>query len=984
MRLFFASFLFGLLAMPLPVLAATSVQITEFASAGRQGLRDEDGDTPDWIELQNLAIEPVNLEGWVLSEASRRPEAWTLPATNLAPGECLVLFASGKNRRVPGRPLHTNFKLRNQNGTIVLRNPSGEESRIDQYPAQVAGVSFGLATAGEAATEKTVLIGPNSPLRYVLPFDDQYGTNWLRPDFDDSRWRRGRNGIGYDTAGDDYREFLRTDLRQTMAGRCAGLYLRIPFVCPDNPGSAVAHIAVQYDDGFIAWLNGVEVARRNAPASALWNSVAPSTRPDDKSQVSETIGLPKAAHHLIQGTNWLAVHVLNASLESSDLLFRVQMEKTAVKGPTLAMTTPLYSYLVTSTPGGPNSPPVHSGPQILALGSEAPNPASPPGALLVVTTKVERTLAPVASVRLVYRVLSGSEVEAPMFDDGKHQDGAAGDQIYGAAIPGTAAKAGELLRYFVLAQDEKAVTSRWPLFADRPNYSSYQGTVIPDPSRESHLPILQLFSNRDSQSGRRIQNSVSVYYDGELYDNVTMSSHGQISRNFPKHSFNLRFPNDHPLRCRPGQPRVKGLSVLANYADKSKIRNTLAYEMIAASGCIGHFALPVRVEINGKFFSVAEIVERGDERWLQRVGLDPQGALYKMNSNLSSGHGAEKKTRRYENNRDLSLLAAALSEDRPLEQRAAYAYSHINLPQCVSYFVAMTLISSDDHGHKNYYLYQDSRNTGEWALLPWDVDLSWGHNWTGEYFNESIFSDNPLNLYRNGRSKPSNRLYNLFFGHPELRAMYLRRLRTVMDEVLQAPGKGGEAFRIEKRVQELMDQIDPPGVRLSDADLDDRAWPSWGTHRTAREEAQRITGEHLPGRRNYLFKGGRARLLGDVIPPSQPKDLKLELGPAASALPAEQQFVALTNPHPFAVDLSGWQVAGGGISHRFRPGTVLPRGKALCLVAQVAQFRLHPPPGAGPPPLFVQGDWTGTLDRGKGPLELIGPDGRKVASRSVD
>jgi hypothetical protein len=41
--------------------------------------------------------------------------------------------------------------------------------------------------------------------------------------------------------------------------------------------------------------------------------------------------------------------------------------------------------------------------------------------------------------------------------------------------------------------------------------------------------------------------------------------------------------------------------------------------------------------------SVAEVVEDGDGRWLERVGRDPGGALHKMNNNLSSANGAEKK-----------------------------------------------------------------------------------------------------------------------------------------------------------------------------------------------------------------------------------------------------------------------------------------------------------------------------------------------------
>jgi hypothetical protein len=458
-----------------------------------------------------------------------------------------------------------------------------------------------------------------------------------------------------------------------------------------------------------------------------------------------------------------------------------------------------------------------------------------------------------------------------------------------------------------------------------------------------------------------------------------MTSHGQISRGFPKNSLNFRFPHDHPFRYRPDQPRIRRVALLANYADKSKIRNTLAYEMIAAAGSISHFAFPVRLEKNGKFYSIAEMVEHGDGRWLERVGRDPRGALYKMYSNLNGPHGAEKKTRKAEPNRDLAVLAAALSESRPLEQRALYAYGHIDIPQCVSYFVAMTLISSDDHGHKNYYLYRDTRGSGEWALLPWDVDLSWGRNWTGQYFNETMFFDNPLDLYRNGRSKPRNRLYNLFFEYPEFREMYLRRLRTVMDEVLQAPGTPATSLLIEHRIRELVDLIDPPRDKTSDASLDQEAWPSWGAPRTAREEAHRVITEHLPGRRQFLFKSSRAQLFGDRIPASQPAEVALEIESPEPPLPPERQYVRLRNASPFAVDVSGWRLHGAGMEHQFRPGTVLPRGKAIFVTANATEFRKTPPTGAGEPPWFVQGNWKGTLTNGSTGIELQTKDGRRIA-----
>src|SRR5437016_5768087 len=96
------------LGLPGAALGVSPVQISEFAAAGHQMLRDEDGDTPDWIELQNASQQSVNLQGWVLSEESHRRKSWVLPSTNLVAGQCLVVFASGKDRQVPGRALHTN------------------------------------------------------------------------------------------------------------------------------------------------------------------------------------------------------------------------------------------------------------------------------------------------------------------------------------------------------------------------------------------------------------------------------------------------------------------------------------------------------------------------------------------------------------------------------------------------------------------------------------------------------------------------------------------------------------------------------------------------------------------------------------------------------------------------------------------------------------------------------------------------------------
>ena len=111
------------LAAPAP--AADSVIISEFMAANTRTLADEDGAFEDWIELYNAGDAPVNLGGWFLTDDAANKTKWPFPATNLGPNQFLVVFASNKDRRVPGTNLHTNFKLTAAGEYLALTRPDG-------------------------------------------------------------------------------------------------------------------------------------------------------------------------------------------------------------------------------------------------------------------------------------------------------------------------------------------------------------------------------------------------------------------------------------------------------------------------------------------------------------------------------------------------------------------------------------------------------------------------------------------------------------------------------------------------------------------------------------------------------------------------------------------------------------------------------------------------------------------------------------------
>jgi len=123
------------------------VYITELGAAGPADIPDEDGDRVDWIEIANFGAEPAALAGWCLTDDFRKLSRWRFPNVHLPPGQRLVVFASGKNRRDPARPLHTNFKLNDRGEYLALAKPDGQtiaQEFMPKYPRQRGAVSFGL------------------------------------------------------------------------------------------------------------------------------------------------------------------------------------------------------------------------------------------------------------------------------------------------------------------------------------------------------------------------------------------------------------------------------------------------------------------------------------------------------------------------------------------------------------------------------------------------------------------------------------------------------------------------------------------------------------------------------------------------------------------------------------------------------------------------------------------------------------------------
>jgi hypothetical protein len=91
----------------------------------------------------------------------------------------------------------------------------------------------------------------------------------------------------------------------------------------------------------------------------------------------------------------------------------------------------------------------------------------------------------------------------------------------------------------------------------------------------------------------------------------------------------------------------------------------------------------------------------------------------------------------------------------------------------------------------------------------------------------------------------------------------------------------------------------------------------------------------------------------------------------------EEEYIELVNPNPFAVDISGWRLAGG-ISYTFRDGVVIPAGGSLYVSPDVAAFRARTTGPAGNQGLFVQGNYDGHLTNWGETVRLLDNHGAEI------
>ncbi len=302
----------------------------------------------DFIELYNPDAGPVDLSDMVLTDSpALQPCRRALgPLSFIAGHGYSVLWADDSNE-----PGHLGFRLSVDGGVIGLFDAQAKAVDKIIYRPQTTDFSEGRTPDGAASfailplptpglanpqvtktTVNTVVLVPENAAKRVLVPVATVNNAW-RTDaaFNDSAWLSGSGGVGYERSS-GYETLFTIDVQSQMYGKASSCYIRIPFTVSANAlqGLTSLVLKVRYDDGFVAYLNGVEVQRALFTGTPAWNSAA-ATRSDADAVVQEAFNLSSRLGLLRTGTNLLAIHAMNDEATSSDFLNSVTLEGVSAK-----------------------------------------------------------------------------------------------------------------------------------------------------------------------------------------------------------------------------------------------------------------------------------------------------------------------------------------------------------------------------------------------------------------------------------------------------------------------------------------------------------------------------------------------------------------------------------------------------------------------------------------------------------------------------
>lgn len=750
-------------------LHSQAIRINEIMSANAITICDEDGDSPDWIELYNNSAVEINLLNFGLSDERDALYKWQFPDISLLPDEYFIIFASDKDRRI-----------------------GHWETVIDWGDIWTYFLGFG-----------------------PVPED------WKETDFDDSDWFSGPTGIGTSSAN------------ETVIPPVPSLFSRHVFPITDLSNIVIAILHVDYDDGFVAYLNGVEIARANIGSPGIIPAFDDLTNSSHNAAIynggaPEKFVIDNPEDYLVEGENVLCIQTHNRhasgditiipfltfglieepagatgtnALLDSLLSWPHTNFKISSEGETIYLTntnnTVIDSFATTQlptdismgfrpggsenvfffnepTPGTENSttgyqgfspPPIfsieggfYSGTQVLQLSGATIN-------------------------ENIYYTLDGSDpadtsfvYTQPITIDST--------QVIRARIIGPGFVPGPIVThtYFVDRNFTMPVIS---LSTNPANFFDWEtGIYVMGPNASPEPPFMGANFWEDWERPIHVE---FFNQDGTLKfsKNAGTKIHGRWSRRFEQKSLAVFFRNQYdesPLNCQvfEDKPIEEFQSLLlrnsGNDCFSTHFRDSFVTNLLQDQTPYYQEFLPVTVYLNGMYWGIYNLREKISEHFIasNHPGVDPDNIdrlefRYKvLNGDSTAYH---------------NLFTFLATHDLTEPDNYEFVKSQVDIENLTKYLVANIYCNNTDWPRNNVTLWRERTSTGKWRWILDDMDWSFGFPYSGYNHNTlwDVLSTDPSNP----NPPEFTFVFRKMFTNQEFKTGFINCLMDFMNTIFQ-------------------------------------------------------------------------------------------------------------------------------------------------------------------------------------------------------
>ena len=521
---------------------------------------------------------------------------------------------------------------------------------------------------------------------------------------------------------------------------------------------------IKYDDGFVAYLNGTEIARGNAPGIASWNSAATALHDDGAAVVFEEHEPANGPGALRDGDNVLAIHGLNDNLGSSDFLILPELDllSTSDEG------SGERNFFVDATPGAPNF-------------SGAPSVSAIP-----VISEASGTRASSFDV-----TISADDPEADIRYTTNGSEPTESSTLYSGPISITTTTRLSAKSFTPGTVDSPTVTETYLFLSSTVrNATSDVALIVADTfgsgiGSGGQTPTYAALYDVDPITGR-----ASFTAEPDAQHHAALKQRGSSSSGFPKKQYAFEIwsaPNgddmDVPLL---GMPAESDWVLYAPYSDKSLMRNVLSYDW---SNRIGLYASRTRFcelylntgtgrvassDYDGVYVLIEKIKRDGDRVDIARLlgsdntGEDVTGGYILKIDRLDPGDNG------FTVSSGLRLAYVYPKEDRVTSQQASYIRGYINQFESalnganfthptngyrryidentfIDHHIMVELTKNIDGFRLSTYMYKDKNDKLKSGPI-WDYNLSLGNadynnGWITSGWYYSLLSGNAYAWY---------------------------------------------------------------------------------------------------------------------------------------------------------------------------------------------------------------------------------------------